>query len=62
MKAGMEMSYTWVFQALSGRIKSPFGQNCMPRAWKKAFIEAKVKYIPLQQASHYITASQIMPE
>jgi integrase len=41
---------------------SPFGQNCMPRAWKKACQDAKVKYIPLQQASRHSMASQIMAE
>jgi integrase len=41
---------------------SPFGQNCMSRAWKKACKDAKVKYIPLQQASRHSMASQIMAE
>lgn len=41
---------------------SPFGPNCMPRAWKKACKDAKVKYIPLQQASRHSMASQIMAE
>ena len=34
----------------------------MPRAWKKACKDAKVKYIPLQQASRHSMASQIMAE
>jgi integrase len=41
---------------------SPFGQNCMFRAWRKACKEAKVKYIPLQQASRHSMASQIMAD
>ncbi|MDA8240908.1 MAG: hypothetical protein M0Z67_11145 [Nitrospiraceae bacterium] len=41
---------------------APFGLNCMPRAWKKACKDAKVKYIPLQQASRHSMASQIMAD
>jgi len=34
----------------------------MPRAWEKACKDAKVKYIPLQQASRHSMASQIMAD
>ena len=40
----------------------PLGVNRLPKVWKEACENAKVKYIPLRQASRHSTASRIMKE